>query len=104
MNDERRQPKTHVDPKTEEWTVLQRHELFNRLEARQPQPEALDQLQLRMAAWTILYESAGDDGRSGAESALTEVIEYFAGQGLPYAVLEPLTACPSSERLALMVD
>lgn len=92
MSDEGKHPKITADPETGDWEVAPRPELFGRLEARQPHPEALVQLQVWLAGCTELYEQVGDEGKLGACKALEVVIDYLAGQGLPHVVLEPLTA------------
>ena len=80
------------DSKTGDVTVQVSEKLLQRLPASKGRITALREVHEKLAAATVLYREHGDEGRVGVYRAVSDVIEYFASQGVPRAVLEPLSA------------
>lgn len=69
-----------------------RVELLQRLEATQSADSAINELHARLAVATEIFEGCGDGGRLGVKQSMFAMTEYLATQGIPYAVLAPLSA------------
>ena len=67
-------------------------DLLTRSAATQPFDSALNEFQARLAIAKAIFEHQGDGGRTGAYNAILHVIDFFASQGFPLAILNPLSA------------
>jgi len=82
------------DPKTGDVKVqiAPTNKLLRRYPRTVPRSVALDTIQAKLAAATMLYRHHRDGGRQGVFRAIADVMNYFESQGIPRATMEPLQA------------
>lgn len=67
-------------------------ELLIRSAPTQPYDIALNEAQAQLAIAKAIFEQKGDGGALGVYNAILSVTDFFASQGLPRALLSPLSA------------
>ena len=73
-------------------TIALQTDFLTRSAAIQPYDIALNEFQARLAIAKAIFEHQGDGGKAGAYKAILHVIDFFASQGFPLAILTPLSA------------
>ena len=84
------------DESTGDVQVTPRDRLLLREPVRNDMIPALNEIHEKLAVATELFEHHGDGGRIGVYRAVIDVVDYFAGQGIPRATLAPLAAVAAS--------